>query len=205
MSEPTLSGVTLKSALRDYRFWLLGGSIFMIAIGVGGSITNFVPMLSDKGFEPKQAATIAGAIGVSIIIGRVLAGYLIDHYWAPLVAFPMLALPALACVILMQPILSTEQAVLCAALIGLCAGAEADLIAFLCAKYFGLRHYGRIYGVQYAIFGLGSGISPFAFGRVFDLYGSYAPILKVSALFFSVGAIALLAMGRYPSFGRFEE
>jgi MFS family permease len=195
-----LTGVSVRAALHDYRFWVIAGSILCVAIGVGGSITNFQPLLMDRGFQPQQAARVAGVIGVSVIAGRLIAGFLIDRYWAPLVTLPMLALPALACVLLAQPQVALPAALSAAILIGLAAGAETDLVAYLTARYFGLANYGRLYGLQYAVFGFASGISPFLFGRVFDLTGSYRPILYVAAVLFVVGAVALLALGRYPRF-----
>ena len=194
------SGATVRTALRDYRFWVIAGSILCVAIGVGGSITNFQPLLMDRGFEPAEAARVAGAIGVSVIAGRLIAGFLIDRYWAPLVTLPMLALPALACFLLAQPQIGLPAALLSAVLIGFAAGAETDLVAFLTARYFGLANYGRLYGLQYAVFGFASGVSPFLFGTVFDVTGSYQPILYVAAVLFVVGAVALLSLGRYPRF-----
>lgn len=193
-------GVTVGQALRDYRFWVIAGSILCVAIGVGGSVTNFQPLLMDRGFQPHEAARIAGVIGASVIAGRLLAGVLIDRYWAPLVTLPMLALPALACLLLAQPQVPALAAVLSAALIGLAAGAETDLVAYLTARYFGLANYGRLYGLQYSVFGFASGFSPFLFGKVFDVTGSYRPILHVAAVLFVLGAAALLALGRYPKF-----
>jgi predicted MFS family arabinose efflux permease len=194
------AGLSLGEALRDYRFWVIAVSILFVAIGVGGSITNFQPMLVDRGFTAAEAARIAGVIGLSVIAGRLIAGYLIDHFWAPAVTFPMLALPALACLLLAQPSLSPAAALLCAALIGLAAGAETDLVAYLTARYFGLANYGKLYGLQYAVFGFASGIAPFVFGRVFDRFGTYQPILYVAAVLFVLGASALLTLGRYPAF-----
>jgi MFS family permease len=194
------AGVSVRAALGDYRFWVIAGSILCVAIGVGGSITNFQPLLMDRGFEPAEAARVAGAIGVSVIAGRLIAGFLIDRYWAPLVTLPMLALPALACFLLAQPNVAMPAALLSAVLIGLAAGAETDLVAYLTARYFGLAHYGRLYGLQYAVFGFASGISPFLFGKVFDVTGSYQPILYVAAVLFIVGAVSLLTLGRYPRF-----
>ena len=195
-------GVSVGQALRDYRFWVIAASILCVAIGVGGSITNFQPLLMDRGFTPQQAARIAGVIGASVILGRLLAGVLIDRYWAPLVTLPMLALPALACILLARPDVPVAAAILSAVLIGLAAGAETDLVAYLTARYFGLANYGRLYGLQYAVFGFASGISPFLFGKVFDVTGSYRPILYVAAVLFVVGAVALLTLGRYPRFGQ---
>jgi OFA family oxalate/formate antiporter-like MFS transporter len=84
-------------------------------------------------------------------------------------------------------------------MIGLATGAETDLVAYLTARYFGLRHYGRIYGVQYSVFALTSGIAPFTFGKVYDVYGSYLPMLHVAMVTFVLGETLLLSMGRYPS------
>jgi MFS family permease len=95
---------------------------------------------------------------------------------------------------------AAPAALLAATLIGLAAGAETDLVAYLTARYFGLANYGRLYGLQYSVFGFASGISPFLFGKVFDLTGSYQPILHVAAVLFVCGAVALLMLGRYPVF-----
>ena len=200
IAPPSRVGVTVGQALRDYRFWVIAVSILFVAIGVGGSITNFQPLLMDRGFQPQEAAKIAGVIGVSVILGRLLAGFLIDRFWAPLVTLPMLALPALACFLLAQPEVPAFAAILSAMLIGLAAGAETDLVAYLTARYFGLANYGRLYGLQYSVFGFASGISPFLFGKVFDVTGSYQPILYVAAVLFVLGAVALLTLGRYPKF-----
>jgi OFA family oxalate/formate antiporter-like MFS transporter len=195
-----LTGLDLRDALRNYRFWVIALAIFSVSFGVGGSISNFVPLLIDRGFDASRAATIAGVIGASVIIGRILAGYLIDRYWAPAVTFPMLALPAVACLLLAQPTVSLGSAVLSAALIGLASGAEADLLAYLTSRYFGLAHYGKLYGLQYSVFGLASGLSPFIFGRIFDRTHSYQLALYTAAVLFLLGAAVLLTLGRYPSF-----
>jgi predicted MFS family arabinose efflux permease len=168
---------------------------------VGGSITNFQPLLIGRGFDAPLAAKIASLIGLSVIIGRLVAGFLIDRFWAPLVTLPMLALPALACFLLAQDQVGVPGAMLSAALIGLAAGAETDLVAFLTARYFGLKNYGRLYGMQYAVFGFASGIAPALFGRVYDVYGTYQPILYAAAVLFVIGALLLLTLGRYPTLG----
>lgn len=194
------TGVDLSQAIRDYRFHGIAFAVLCISFGVGGSIANFVPLLVDRGFDPVRAAKITGAIGFSVIVGRLIAGYLIDRFWAPLVTLPMLALPALSCLMLAQETVGTPAAVLSAALIGLAAGAETDLVAYLTARYFGLAHYGKLYGLQYAVFGLASGLAPFVFGRIFDVTRSYGLALSIAGVLFVTGALVLLTLGRYPVF-----
>lgn len=141
------AGLTLSQSLRDYRFHVIAFAILALQFGVGGTIANLVPPRTDRGFSPNSAGGIAIYIGLSIIVGRLLAGCLIDRYWAPAVTLPLLVLPALAAILLAKEDVSHGTAALSACLIGRAAGAESDPIAFLTARYFGLAHYGKIYGV----------------------------------------------------------
>jgi hypothetical protein len=82
--------------------------------------------------------------------------------------------------------------------LGFAAGAESDLIAFLAARYFGMAHFGRIYGMLYMPFGLMSAISPVIYGTVRVKTGSYDGMLMAAAAMFVIGGALLLLLGRYP-------
>ncbi len=198
-AAPEHDGLTFREALRNYRFWLIVVVILLVTVQTSGTLTNLFPLLLDKGFAARDAATIAGTIGASVIAGRLVTGYLIDRFWAPGIALPLLVLPAVACLILVMPEISIPLAYIAAFMIGLAAGAETDVFAYVAARYFGLKNYGRIYGVFYAVFAFAAGLSPFFFGRVFDLTGSYNLVLYASAIMVVVGAILLLSLGRYPA------
>lgn len=191
-------GITLREAARQPRFWMMVASFGAVALAFGGLFTNYIPMLTDKGFDPVHASFMQLVIGLSIICGRLVAGLLIDRFWAPAVAFPMLALPSLSCWLLTGDTISTSQAVVAATLIGFAAGAESDLIAFMAAKYFGLKHYGKVYASLYMPFAIASAISPMAYGYVQATYRTYNPMLWVAAGLFVFGALVLLGVGRYP-------
>jgi len=194
------AGLTPLQALGDWRFWLMGIAFFGISIGVGGIIPNTVKLLISQGYDGKAAALIAGLIGLFVIIGRVVSGFLIDRFWAPLVAFCFLSVPAVACLILAHGGMGLLATGLAVALIGLAAGAEFDLIAYMVSRYFGLKRFGAIYGMMFAFFALGSGAGPVIFGRVYDTAQSYAPILYIAAVLFALGAAMLLFLGKYPEF-----
>jgi MFS transporter, OFA family, oxalate/formate antiporter len=191
-------GATAGQAMREPRFWIIIGSIMLIALAYGGLYSNFVPLLQDKGFDGKSAGALAGVIGLSLIAGRLLAGFLIDRFWAPLVALPMLLMPVLACWLLSADQLSGSTALLCAIILGVAGGAETDLIAYLAARYYGLKNYGKIYGIFYMPFGMMTAISAPLYGRVFDSYGSYNPALFMAGICFTLGALMLLQIGKYP-------
>ncbi len=192
------AGVRLSDALRTLRFWILGLAFLCVSVGIGGLITNLVPMLLDRGLDPGSAAEYAGFVGVSVIAGRLVTGFLIDKLWAPGIAFAFLSAPAVSCLLLSVGLQSDVWLAIAALIVGLAAGAELDLIAFLVSRYFGLRHYGAIYGAVFVFFAVGSGFAPAVFGSVYDRFHTYTPILVVAASLFVVGGSLLLLLGKYP-------
>jgi MFS family permease len=192
-----MDGMTLAEALRSPRFWLLIVGFGAIASAVAGVIPNLVPMLTDSGLSAADAARYASLLGLNVMIGRLLAGWLLDRFWAPAVGIALLMPPAIACLLLS----SHTWPGLAVALIGLAGGAEFDLIAYLCLRYFGMRNFGQIYGWQWASFSLTAGLGPVAFGFIFDRTGSYDNALMVAAALLVVGPLLLLGLGRYPRGG----
>ncbi|MEP3226216.1 MAG: MFS transporter [Parasphingorhabdus sp.] len=193
-----LTGVTLGTALRDYRFWLIWLSIAVIATAFGGAFINLPTMLADRGLEAQTAATVMGVLGIGILSGRIITGALLDQFWQGIVAFPLLCLPAISCYLLLGTSIDFPLAALAAFLLGFAAGAESDLIAYLTGRYFGMANYGKIYGMLYMPFGFFSALSPIIYASVRDNSGSYDPILSVAIFGFVIGGALLLFLGRYP-------
>lgn len=200
----TAAGMTLTKALGGYRFWVMSIGLLLVAAGISGLITNLVPLLIDKGLTPAVAGRFAGLIGISVISGRLVAGFLVDRFWAPLIAAIFLSAPCFAAMILTADAIAPSLIALSAIIIGLAAGAELDLLAFLASRYFGLRHYGAVYGALYVFFSIGAGLAPVGFGRVYDIFGNYVPILTVVAVMSAVGGAMMLMLGRYPHLSELE-
>lgn len=195
-----LPGVTLRESLIDYRFWLIWVSVLFVAFAYGGLFIHLPQMLIGHGYSLTAAAGIASLQGLSILAGRVGTGYLLDRIWAPLVTLPLLSAPAISCWLLAGDGLTPTLAMLSAVLLGLSAGAETDLIAYLAGRYFGMAHYGKIYGMLYLPFGLAASVSPAVYGWVRDSTGNYDAMLYAAMGLFVTGAVMLLGLGRYPDF-----
>lgn len=193
-----LTGVSLGSALADYRFWVIWLSIGLIAAAFGGAFINMPTMLRLRGVEAQTAATVMGVLGIGIFVGRLATGALLDRFWQGVVAFPLLCLPAISAWLLLGDSLTFPLAALAGFLLGFAAGAESDLIAYLTGRYFGMANYGKIYGMLYMPFGLFSAASPVIYAQVYDRTGSYNPILEISIGMFIMGGALLLLLGRYP-------
>lgn len=193
-------GLTAWQAVRSYRFWVLMLSIISLYLGINGIIPNLIPSLTDDGHTAESAALAQSAFAVALVFSRLGVGYLVDRFWAPGIAAVVLTPPTIGCLILMsRP--STEMAIFAAALVGMAAGAELNLLAFLIARYFGLRSFARVYAFLYAAVAGSGSIAPFAFAMLYDHTGSYHLAFEISAGLFAIGGPMLLTLGRYPRFG----
>ncbi len=204
-ADGNVAGMTFGAAVKTRQFWTLWISILLIAAAYGGAHIHMIPIVMDHGFSLPAAAGMMSIVGLGLLVGRIGVGFLLDRIWGPAVGFPVLCLPAVACFLLMGTGSDVMAISVAAFLLGFAAGAESDLIAFLAARYFGMAHFGRIYGMLYMPFGLFSAISPLIYGIVRDRTGSYDAMLVVAAGLFVAGGALLVTMGRYPGEERLKE
>lgn len=197
--QPVEAGMTLREALAHRRFWIMAGSFLLIAFALTAPTPNLENILRTQGFTLPQIGAITAGFGLAVIAGRVAGGWLLDRFWAPGCALAILLLPAFGSYLLSQPAISATQAGLAVITLGLGAGFEFDLLAYLIARYFGRRAYGTIYGSFYTVIAFGGGMGPIVYGWVFDATGRYDMALMTGIGCLLTGGILLLAMGRYPS------
>jgi MFS family permease len=192
-----LPGTTAAAAFRQWRFWALTIAFFFGVMAINGTLTHVIPLLTDRGIAPQDAAFIFSFAGYAIILGRILAGWCLDRFWGPHVAMVFFAVPIVGIALLAggaTGLIPLVGAVLCGAGIG----AEIDLMAFLVSRYFGLRAYGKIYGVMFAVFGVGTGLGPALSGISFDRFHSYGPIFVVYAVALVITCALFIRLGPYP-------
>jgi MFS family permease len=114
---------------------------------------------------------------VALLIGRVFTGFFLDRFFGPYVAIILFSGVAVGIALLWSGA-GSGLTLLAAFLVGLGMGAEADIIAYLTSRYFGLRSFGEIYGYLFATFTLAGALGPVLMGLGFDRLGSYrAPLL----------------------------
>jgi MFS family permease len=192
-------GMTPVEAMLTTRFWILGAVLFVTVIVVAGLLSNFEPILSEKGFERSAIAIIAAVLGFTVIVGRLLVGALVDRFWAPGVAACFFILPMLGLLLLVNTEVTFSTGILIAIMIGLAAGAELDLLAYLTSKYFGPAHYPAIFGLIIAFFTVGAGIAPPIFGASAQTFQGYTTILTWSVGMLLLSIVLFLTLGKYPA------
>jgi MFS family permease len=189
-------GVTCSVARKQPAFWLLASTFFLVGASVHACVIHLVPMLTDHGIAVERAALASSLLGVALLIGRVFAGYFLDRFFGPYVAMVLFSGVTIGIALLLTGA-GGPLTLVAAFLVGLGMGAEADIIAYLASRYFGLRSFGEIYGYLFATFTLAGALGPVLMGIGFDRMGSYrAPLLLFLAA--TLAAIALLTrLGPY--------
>jgi MFS family permease len=189
-------GVTWSVARRESTFWFMASAFFLVGASVHACVIHLVPMLTDHGISVERAAFASSLLGVALLIGRVFSGFFLDRFFGPYVAILLFSGVAVGISLLWAGV-GGDFALLAAFLVGLGMGAEADIIAYLTGRYFGLRSFGEIYGYLFATFTLAGALGPVLMGVGFDHLGSYRAPLLLFLVATLVATALLTRLGPY--------
>ncbi|MCB2061572.1 MAG: MFS transporter [Novosphingobium sp.] len=195
-----LAGYGPAEGLRVAAFYLLFfASLFSALTGVALSI-NLVPVLTFTGLDRADAVWIAGSMGIASIVGRLIGGWLMDHYdvrklaiAASLIslAFPvgLLVLPGIA-----------WASTLAVFTWGLTGGMKLNAIVYLTSTYMGARSFGFFYGAISITTTVAMGVSPFVANYIYDVTQSYSLVIWAAIPGFISAGLMFLALGPEPDF-----
>jgi MFS family permease len=185
------SGLLLGEAAKTRTFIVLAFAFLLLGLINTALIVQQVPILQDAGVSLQRAVLVQSTYGLCSLIGRLITGYLLDKFRASRVMILFVLGACLACTIYAMG--ATSNVVfLSAILIGLAFGAEFDVLAYMIRMHFGLKSFGKIYGVIFAIFQFGAGIGAAALPFSRDSFGSCLPGLWMFAAIALICAMAFL-------------
>jgi MFS family permease len=192
-----LAGMTAREAFFGWRFWALTIAFFIAIMAINGTLTHIVALLTDRGVPLQLAVGTLSAAGIALIAGRIVSGWCIDRFFAPYVAIGFFVIPMVGIALLASGAggkAPLAGAVLC----GLGVGAEVDIMAFMVSRYFGLKSYGTIYAVMFAVFAFAQGFGASIAGWSYDHYHSYHTAFLIFEGFLVVTCILIAPLGPYP-------
>lgn len=161
--------------MRTLRFWTIASILFLVSGAVIGAIVRMVPALTDRGVSLEMATLIAAIIGIGVLVGRVGIGLLLDLFDARHLAASAFAIGAIGLgLIAANSTMPVWLVALSAFFYAFAIGTEGDVMPFFVRRYFGLRHFSLIYGVQFFFFAIGGVFGPTLFGFSFDHLGDYS-------------------------------
>lgn len=190
------SNVSFVHALRSPTLLLLtaAGSVFITVIY--GFNLHLVAILKGIGFSLTGAATVAGAAGISAVLGRLLTGLLLDRLPTRPMAIAIFLLPLLAIALFWNADEPNWVPMVAVILLGLSLGAETDIIAFVASRQLEPRVFASSYAIAASVFGACSALGPFLASLAFDTTRSYQVFFLAScpAILFGTVLISMVPM-----------
>ena len=189
-------GLPLRQAAREPTFWMLNLGFFLLGVTATSLVTQQVPLLRDAGWTAEETTQLQITFAFGLLFARVAVGFIIDHIFAPRVMTTVSIGGAVACVLYA---LYPDLGYVSALLIGFLLGAEFDVLAFLIKRYYGNVAYGRIYGVIFGVFYLGSAVGIYGLPKLRELSveQSYDNGLYAAAVILFISAILMAFMPAY--------
>jgi len=172
---------TARSALRARPFRLLYLAATVLSIGTFVPLTHLVEFALDHGLAPETSALMLGLIGAGSTAARLALGGVADRFGRR--RSLILAAAGMA-IMLFWWLAATDvpRLAVFAVVFGLFYGTFVALLPALTTDYFGGRHAGAVIGLLYTSVGLASFVGPTLAGLVYDLVGSYAPVIVLTAV-----------------------
>ena len=189
-------GLPLAQAAREPTFWMLNLGFFLLGVTATSLVTQQVPLLRDAGWTAAETTQLQITFAFGLLFARVAVGFVIDHIFAPRVMTTVSIGGAVACVLYA---LYPDFGYVSALLIGFLLGAEFDVLAFLIKRYYGNVAYGRVYGVIFGVFYLGSAVGIWGLPKLRELSAdlSYDNGLYAAAVILLASAILMAFMPKY--------
>jgi len=153
------TGSTVREAIRTPQFWKIA-VVFMILTGVlAGTAVNLPVMLRKQGMDAQTASLVMTIVGISMLVGRLALGPLLDRWFSPYVTIGSVLLPIAGFLLLFT---NNGQATIfgAAVLLGFGLGSEFNAAAYIVGRAFGFRAFGAIYGLVTLCYGLGGASGP---------------------------------------------
>jgi MFS family permease len=197
-ADPASAGMALSEALRSLTFIKLAIASFL-AYAVRLAVAfHLIPMLSAAGVTRGTAVVIGGSYGLWMMLGQTVSGAAMDRFSARWVGALWLVMQSASLALLMLPPHPITLPIVAVALFGTSMGGIAPALPYLTSRYFGLRSFGRLFGIIAGLSGLAFAIGPLLAGYVYDVSRSYAPFLAGAAAALLAAALLIVLMGRYP-------
>ena len=173
-------GMLVGEALKTSRFWKIAIIFAILSAVLGGLAVQFPVILRQQGADAQTAAAILSVIGISMLVGRLLLGFMLDRWFAPHITIGITIISMLAFVLLITSS-SSFALIAAAALLGFGLGSEYAEVAYVVSRAFGLRAFGAIYGLVTLATGIGLAVGPAVMGVT--LVSGVAPqVIFLSAL-----------------------
>lgn len=186
-------GATLGEALSTWAFWHMSFAFGLLGVGIAAFMANLSPLFAARGLDPADVPTFHTAIGAATIVGRLAGGALMDRVRANLVGAGAAVIGAGGFLALAGGASHPVALAVIGFCVGVCTGAESDVVSYLSSRFYGVRNFARIYALQGSIFMIGLASGPTIGALLLDGLGPIH-LLSVGAALLAASALLLLTL-----------
>lgn len=179
-------GMSLGAAVKLPAFWTIAVGFLLNGIAANAGSISLPLLAADHGISPRVAATVMVWVGLSMVASRIAVGALLDRFSPIVLTAIIFAAPALAFAVLLAD-LGYPGLMAAAVLFGIAIGTGGDAMAVILSQRFGMRHFGRIFGVNFAAYAFSGGLGPWI------LYTLRGNIDSGAAVFVGIAGLSVLA------------
>jgi MFS family permease len=197
-----LPGLTVREGVRSPFFFKL---VVLIIVSYGAVLSltiHLIPMLTGAGIARDTAVMIVGTYGIALLVGKFIVGLALDRLPGPLIAIVTNIVLIASLALFAVPNPGVPLSMVAVLLLGLTYGLIGPTVPYLASRYFGMRSYGRLFGIATVAYAVGASAGPWLAGHTYDVTHSYRLFL-LGNIPLALIAIALCAtMGPYPDFAK---
>jgi MFS family permease len=196
-TEAQAEDSTLRQALHEPAFWLLGTSFTLYFFATAALWAHAMPIFAAKGLDELKATAVLVWIGPAQVFGRLLYAWVgRDLPLRTLGLGVLLCMPAALLLLALSE--SHGPLLLFALLFGMSNGLVTILRGALIPEFFGRRHLGRIGGAMSSLGLLARAAAPLAAAWLLPAMNGYPNLLLLLAGLGQAAAVAF-AFARRPS------
>lgn len=187
--------ISLGQALHSRYFWILTLAFSLSTFSLYAVRFHFIPLMISVGIHPSSAAIASGAIGVMQVVGRLFFAPIERRVSSKTMAFGVFVLATVSLAILMLGS-NLPLIVLFVFLFGMAIGTHTLTRPLIVADSYDTAFFGRINSAMFIFVTIAFTVAPFAGGVIFDLSGSYQPMLLLVTAFSLVSVVLITVLPR---------
>lgn len=199
-TPPQMEGLTTAEALRDKTLWILMGAAVVAGVLGGGWAQHSFAFQKSRGFSQQ---VVVNALSFSLLIAPIatmLGGWLVDKVQTAKVKAPFALMAGLS--IYLQSIVWADRGGMpllftAITLSTMAMNAQMPMLGYFYTRFFGMKAYGEIAGINMAVVQLVGGFSAPLVGLLYERGGSYDLAMTGMIAGFVLSALLYLMLGPY--------
>lgn len=187
----TITGLTIKEALRTPAFYIVSAGMFMLSMLVTSLHFFQVSIFSNQGLDAQIASMAFPLSALTMVICMPMIGKILDRFPTQWIFSGGLLVMA-SSLVSITFVHDLPTALAYAIIFGINNAITMTFFSYMYANYFGRKHIGSVQGTGQMIGVIGASLGPLPLGIALDTFGSFQPMLLGLSCFPIVMAVVVL-------------